>query len=253
MALSQWSMVPVLLLAVLFYLTPTEGCNEAICASVVSKCMLLKSCECEMLDKGNCSCCTDCHQCLADYYMDCCDCVGMCAPPDPNENMYKTSSIEDLSDPIPELFNVLTQEPDALFRWTSYSYPVHEDVLFFKPGMDFAVTVDKQNKLHKVRHHHQTNLNFEKLEDMNCTVAFMSQCMSLNKCKSSCKSMGSARYRWFHDHGCCQCVGTTCVDYGKKKPLCLKCPLPPGEEENNYDYQPPRTDYVEENEIDDSE
>lgn len=50
--------------------------------------------------------------------------------------------------------------------------------------------------------------------DLNCTVAFMSQCYSLRKCKESCKSMGAARYRWFHEQGCCQCIGDTCVSYG---------------------------------------
>lgn len=50
--------------------------------------------------------------------------------------------------------------------------------------------------------------------DLNCTVAFMSQCYSLRKCKESCKSMGAARYRWFHEQGCCQCIGDTCISYG---------------------------------------
>lgn len=41
---------------------------------------------------------------------------------------------------------------------------------------------------------------------VNCTVAYMSQCMSWNKCKNACMSMGASSYRWFHD-GCCECVG----------------------------------------------
>ena len=57
----------------------------------------------------------------------------------------------------------------------------------------------------------------------NCTVAFMSECTSLGKCKQSCKSMGSAKYRWFHDQGCCQCIGDTCIDYGLNDPQCLAC------------------------------
>ncbi len=52
------------------------GCNEAVCASLVSKCMLLKSCECDLSDKKNCTCCKDCHKCLSKLYTECCSCVG---------------------------------------------------------------------------------------------------------------------------------------------------------------------------------
>lgn len=57
----------------------------------------------------------------------------------------------------------------------------------------------------------------------NCTVAFMSKCMSMKKCKQSCKSMGAAKYRWFHNEGCCQCIGNTCIDYGLNEAMCLDC------------------------------
>ena len=33
------------------------------------------------------------------------------------------------------------------------------------------------------------------LVTVNCTVAYMGQCMSWNKCKASCTSMGSSSYR----------------------------------------------------------
>ena len=35
----------------------------------------------------------------------------------------------------------------------------------------------------------------EGLVTVNCTVAYMGQCMSWNKCKASCTSMGSSSYR----------------------------------------------------------
>ena len=35
----------------------------------------------------------------------------------------------------------------------------------------------------------------ETLVTVNCTVAYMGQCMSWNKCKASCTSMGSSSYR----------------------------------------------------------
>ena len=60
---------------------------------------------------------------------------------------------------------------------------------------------------------------------VNCTVAYMSQCMSWNKCKASCISMGASSYRWFHD-GCCECVGHTCINYGINESRCLECPGP---------------------------
>ena len=52
----------------------------------------------------------------------------------------------------------------------------------------------------------------------------MSQCMSWNKCKASCTSMGASSYRWFHD-GCCECVGNQCINYGINQSRCEDCPL----------------------------
>lgn len=48
---------------------------------------------------------------------------------------------------------------------------------------------------------------------LNCSVVYMSHCLSWNKCKASCMSMGAKSYRWFHD-GCCECVGDRCMNYG---------------------------------------
>lgn len=51
----------------------------------------------------------------------------------------------------------------------------------------------------------------------------MSQCLSWNKCKTNCQSMGASSYRWFHD-GCCECVGSTCLNYGVNESRCMGCP-----------------------------
>lgn len=52
-----------------------DSCNEVVCASIVSKCMLTQSCKCEL---KNCSCCKECLKCLGKrYYEECCSCVGM--------------------------------------------------------------------------------------------------------------------------------------------------------------------------------
>lgn len=48
-------------------------CNEQVCASMVSKCMLTQSCKCDL---KNCSCCKECYNCLSYLYTECCSCVG---------------------------------------------------------------------------------------------------------------------------------------------------------------------------------
>ena len=68
----------------------------------------------------------------------------------------------------------------------------------------------------------------------NCTVAYMSDCMTQKTCRTSCRSMGASRYRWFHAHGCCQCIGHSCLHYGKSEALCLRCGL----DENQLENQP---------------
>lgn len=59
---------------------------------------------------------------------------------------------------------------------------------------------------------------------VNCTVAYMAQCTSWNKCHASCQSMGATSYRWFHD-GCCECIGDTCINYGISESRCVHCPI----------------------------
>jgi len=65
-----------LLLGVVCFYGMVESCNEVVCASIVSKCMLTQSCKCEL---KNCSCCKECLKCLGKkYYEECCSCVGKC-------------------------------------------------------------------------------------------------------------------------------------------------------------------------------
>lgn len=203
----------------LFLVLLAHACNDAICASRVSKCQLIKCCECDMSDKKNCTCCHDCQICLSRLYAECCSCVGLCPPPDPNDVPYKSSTIEILLDPIPDLFNVLTIEDDAQKRWSSFRYQVRKDAVSYTmdrlADMETAVALHNPNNMVEMS---------QKVEMVNCTVAFMADCLSLKKCKTSCKSMGAARYRWFHDYGCCQCVGDTCPGYGLSEPRCLNCP-----------------------------
>jgi len=57
----------------------------------------------------------------------------MCPEKQPGASLQKASSVEVLSDPIPELFSVLTAELDPHSRWTTFTYPAHLDLLYFNP------------------------------------------------------------------------------------------------------------------------
>lgn len=64
---------PVMILSAFAYNAFTGGCNEAVCGSIVSKCMLMQSCKC---DAKNTTCSKDCFYCLDKLYLECCTCVG---------------------------------------------------------------------------------------------------------------------------------------------------------------------------------
>ncbi|GFO25017.1 twisted gastrulation protein homolog 1 [Plakobranchus ocellatus] len=204
-----------------------ESCNEAVCGPLVSKCMLIKCCDCEMADLKNCTCCRECQICLSKLYTECCSCVGLCPPPDIGDELERSSSVEDLKDPIPALFDVLTEQEDIHQRWTTFTYAVDLDKLFShgsstnKQEMKVKIIKDGEDKINSVE---ETAHGKPKSGIQNCTVAFFSDCMPIGKCKASCKSMGANKYRWFHEYGCCQCIGSTCFDYGLSEPKCLRCP-----------------------------
>lgn len=209
----------VLVPAIVFFLAQlTFACNEAVCASIVSKCMLLQSCKCDL--HPDCTCCKKCFECLDYLYSECCSCVEMC--PKPNETIHelsKKSHVEDLSEHIPQLFQALTTESDPQSRWTIFTFPVDISSSVFAPAKKAPPTavIDNNNPV-------LDPIKEAGLVTVNCTVAYMSQCMSWNKCKASCTSMGANSYRWFHD-GCCQCVGHQCINYGINESRCSDCPL----------------------------
>ena len=141
----DYSSLQYIMLFVLFLLGSiqlTNACNEAICASIVSKCTLLKSCECEITADG-CPCCKTCFMCLDYLQTDCCSCVGLC--PRPNNTSIITpqkSKIMDFPEAVPSLWNALTEGDDDNDRWTLSKYPV-----------DFTsseLTPYQLNQLHKV-------------------------------------------------------------------------------------------------------
>ncbi|XP_064641483.1 twisted gastrulation protein homolog 1-A-like [Lineus longissimus] len=208
----------------------TEACNEAVCASLVSKCILLKDCGCEVKDQGNCTCCKNCTKCLtlSNLYVQCCSCVGICPKPKFDDDIYKSSTIEDLAHPVPELFTILTDQ-DEFMEWKTYHYPTYHTLLQYRPELGhFAIDLGADPQFLKANpkaHHFKT----EALK--NCTVAYLSDCTSLSKCKTSCKSMGASKMRWFNNDGCCQCIGSSCLDYGMNESKCQRCSL-----EDDYEY-----------------
>ena len=55
LAVAMAAAVTSLALATSMMAASVSGCNEAVCASIVSKCMLLQSCKCEL--QPDCTCC----------------------------------------------------------------------------------------------------------------------------------------------------------------------------------------------------
>lgn len=152
----------------------------------------------------------------------------MCPETGNDVRALRSSTVEVLPDPIPALFSVLTEEADVELRWTTHNYPAHLDLLYFHPqGRDLELDMSStiaEGDSRRVRHG-QHHIHIDTNSDVqNCTVAYMSECMTLKKCEKSCQSMGAARYRWFNQYGCCECIGSTCLDFGKGEALCRNCP-----------------------------
>nr|CAD7399322.1 unnamed protein product [Timema cristinae] len=218
------------LVAAVFLMTPTESCNEAVCASVVSKCMLTQSCKCDI---NNYSCYQECYGCLGNLYSECCSCVDICPKPNNTSTpLGKQSVVEAYPETFPHLFQALMSEPDPQERWTPFTFPVDHDISSYWTKPDREITYHTQTA-------EQELLPNKNMVTLNCTVAFMSQCMPWNKCKTSCLTTGATSYRWFHD-GCCECIGQECINYGIDESRCLNCPENDDEldedEETSYIY-----------------
>lgn len=204
-----------------------EPCKEAVCASVVSKCLLIDACKCKCgANVTSCSCARNCFQCLDFLFTDCCDCVKMCPTDTIGAHEDHTSQVGDLPDAYPVLFKALTDDVDPTLRWVSYTF-----VESNRDGQQAAVVsvttnVDGSGTTTTTETSTTTttgsSIQVVTTSTPNCTVAFMSQCTSWNKCRQSCRSIGAAKYRWFHD-GCCECVGSTCFGYGLGEAKCLDC------------------------------
>ena len=123
-----------------------------------------------------------------------------------NVGVFSSNQIyfQDLDENSPTLFQALTDQDDTQGRWSVVTFPIDIDMTDFMPINKKPVTVDTSQV---------DQVLVEDKVTVNCSVAYMAQCMSWNKCKASCTSMGATSYRWFHD-GCCECVGSQCINYG---------------------------------------
>ena len=147
------------------------------------------------------------------------------------QNAIQKSVVSDFPESVPQLWDALTEGEDEQERWTTVTFPV--DIL--KPLQAAAKAAIKKKKK-KGQEGQGANpddpalnniVNIESvlpegMTTVNCTVAYLRQCMAEKKCEMSCQSMGAASYRWFQD-GCCECVGHGCINYGLNESRCAEC------------------------------
>ncbi|TRY67114.1 hypothetical protein TCAL_05873 [Tigriopus californicus] len=193
-----------------------SGCNEAVCASIVSKCTLLKSCECEIIPGEPCACCHRCKKCLEYLFTECCSCFELC--PKPEKSLAQQgSSVFDFEDPPLVLWDALMETDDS--RWEKFTYPVDiSPARLFRPKKTEELSHSQQNSAQET-----LVVDKEDLVTANCTVAFLYGCMAKNKCRNSCATMGASSYRWFDESACCECVGHHCLNYGINESRCTGC------------------------------
>lgn len=73
----------------------------------------------------------------------------MCPKPnDTGSALSKKSHVEDFPDSIPGLFNALTEKPDNLERWTSFTYPIDFDTTLFAPRKEMKLHFRKSIYFH---------------------------------------------------------------------------------------------------------
>jgi len=99
--------------------TGSTVCNEALCASIVSKCTLLKSCECEITPTG-CECCKKCFACLEYLQAECCSCVGLCPTNNLTTLQNPKSVVGDIDNNTPKLWDKLMVKDDEDGRWRTF-------------------------------------------------------------------------------------------------------------------------------------
>ncbi|NWW75101.1 TWSG1 protein, partial [Climacteris rufus] len=219
---SQYITAPtVTVLLFLLWIPSSAGCNKALCASDVSKCLIQELCQCRP-GEGNCSCCKECMLCLGTLWDECCDCVGMCNPRNYSDTPPTSkSTVEELHEPIPSLFRALT-EGDTQLNWNIVSFPVAEELSHHENLVSFLETVNQPHHQNVSVPNNNVHTPYSSDKEHMCTVVYFDDCMSIHQCKISCESMGASKYRWFHN-ACCECIGPECIDYGSKTVKCMNC------------------------------
>lgn len=200
-------MLLLVYLTIINPLTESTSCNESVCGSVVSKCLLNKSCDCEIA--GKCTSLKICKKCLDKHYTECCPCVDMC-PAESMRNVTESEVSEFNGNSA--IFDALARMPDSSL-YTTYS---NGELI---PPNSFVEYDD-----------------FYDYEQNNCTVLFWNSCMTNKKCEAACENMGAKSSRWFLD-GCCECIGDSCIPSGINESKCTSCPDADEITENGFDYE----------------
>ncbi|XP_055918662.1 protein twisted gastrulation-like [Eupeodes corollae] len=225
----------LILFCVMLLLSQVESCNEVKCASIVSKCNSSISCTCE---SKNCPCQEEFKRCLGEkYYRECCSCLEIC--PKSRNHLSKKSHVEEF-DGIPELFNVLITSKSEEFEWDIVTFPV-EDPKLLENDVNYYFTSQ-----HDVENEEQQRI--EQYVPANCSVIYLASCISWNKCRQSCHATGASSYRWFHD-GCCECIGSECINYGLNESRCSRCP----EYDDEHDHEDDAEEIVDDDHDSDNE
>ena len=178
--MNSWA---VIMLAILGLSKLAASCNEAVCAPIVSKCTLMKSCDClgeqEESNSKDCECCQGCVACfeneLESLFSECCSCVeGLC----PERNVTKEARPDDI-------FEFAEPDPKIWKEVVRGGFPEWET--FFLPVASASGTA-------------------------NCSLTYQRQATSMKKCVESCRTMGAKSGRWFGESGgCCECIGHECA------------------------------------------
>ncbi|XP_037814020.1 protein twisted gastrulation-like, partial [Lucilia sericata] len=212
----------ILLILNLVHEYAAKSCNEEVCGSIVSKCILTQSCKCEQKDE---SCFKDCVRCMGKkYFENCCGCVDLCPKASSNveTSLSQKSHVENLEG-VPELFEALVTSPADEYSWSILTFPVNYEAALRGSNL-------KTNEIYSGKTENELDTDLL----ANCTVVYFDHCVSWNKCRQSCRSYGASSYRWFHD-GCCECVGSTCLNYGVNESRCKFCPEEEDEEFDEVD------------------
>ena len=169
------------LLAILGLSKLASTCNEAVCAPIVSKCTLMKSCDCLPQEGEECECCQGCVACfeneIESLFSECCSCVeGLC----PERNVTEEARPDDI-------FEFAEPDPKIWREVVRGGFPEWET--FFLPVASASGTA-------------------------NCSLTYQRQATSMKKCVESCRTMGAKSGRWFGESGgCCECIGHECAPH----------------------------------------